>query len=214
MSEEHEPVGGCLLPGAGPLVLASASPRRLELLARVGLDPEVLPADVDESVQAGESPEGYVERVARAKAAAVASQRPDALVLAADTAVVLDGKILGKPRDRNHALAMLTRLSGRTHEVLTSVVVHAGDRVRHSTERAAVTMTLLGAAELDWYVGTGEPFDKAGGYGLQGSAAAFVERVEGDPTTIIGLPLRTTISLLAQAGLRWPPYRSAVGGDG
>lgn len=192
------------LPVAGPLVLASASPRRLELLARAGLDPEVLPADVDESVNDGESPEDYVERVARAKAAAVAAQRPDALVLAADTAVVLDGRILGKPRDRNHALAMLTWLSARTHEVLTAVVVHSADRVLHRTERATVTMGFLGAAELDWYLDTGEPFDKAGGYALQGAGATLVERIEGDPTTIIGLPLRTTLVLLGRANLRWP----------
>ena len=211
MTELHD--RWACLPTVGPLVLASASPRRRELLARAGLDPEVLPAEVDESVLDAEPPAQYVERVARAKAAAVAVRRPDALVLAADTAVVSGGTALGKPVDRNDALAMLTRLSGRTHEVLTAVVVQHGDTVLHTTEVARVTMGLLGAAELHWYVDTGEPFDKAGGYALQGSGAMLVERVDGDPTTVIGLPLRRTITLLATAGLTWPPPSSAISSD-
>ena len=187
------------------LVLASASPRRRELLARIGLDPEVVPAEVDESVHEGEHAVRYVERVARAKAEAIAARRPDALVLAADTAVVLDGGALGKPADRDDALVMLTRLSGRTHEVLTSVAVAAADgEVHTSTEVALVTFAVLSRLELEWYLGTGEPFDKAGGYGLQGSGAALVERVDGDPTTVIGLPLRATLVLLRRAGFRWP----------
>ena len=191
-------------PVTSSLVLASASPRRRELLARIGLEPEVLPAEVDESVRDGEAPAPYVERVARAKAEVVAARRPGAVVLAADTAVVLDGTALGKPVDRDDALVMLTRLSGRTHEVLTSVVVRSEGRVLHTTEVARVTMAVLGAAELHWYVDSGEPFDKAGGYALQGSGAVLVDRVEGDPTTVIGLPLRATVSLLRTAGLSWP----------
>lgn len=187
------------------LVLASASPRRRELLARIGLDPEVVPAEVDESVHEGEHAERYVERVARAKAEAIAARRPDALVLAADTAVVLDGDALGKPADRDDALVMLTRLSGRTHEVLTAVAVAAADgEVHTTTEVALVTFAVLSRVELEWYLGTGEPFDKAGGYGLQGSGAALVERVDGDPTTVIGLPLRATLVLLRRAGFSWP----------
>jgi septum formation protein len=187
-----------------PLVLASASPRRFELLARVGLRPEVVPADVDESVQDGETPEAYVERLARDKAAAVASRRPEALVLAADTAVVLDGRILGKPVDRNDALAMLTRLSGRTHQVFTGVAAVSDGQAFAALEVAQVTFGVLTRVDLEWYLGTGEPFDKAGGYGLQGAGGVFVERIEGDPTTVIGLPLRTTIRLLAATGLAWP----------
>ena len=199
------------LPLPWPLVLAAASPRRLELLARVRLRPEVMPAHVDESVRDGETPEIYVERLAREKATAIAARRPAALVLAADTAVVLDGTILGKPLDRNDAFAMLTRLSGRTHQVLTGVAAVAGGEVFAALEVAQVTFGVRTRIDLEWYLGTGEPFDKAGGYGLQGAGGVFVERIEGDPTTVIGLPLRTTIRLLSAAGLSWPGAASLPG---
>lgn len=185
-------------------VLASASPRRLELLRRVGFDPEVVPADADESVLPGETAEDYVLRVAADKARVVATRR-DTVVLAADTAVVLDGEALGKPVDTDHAVELLGRLRGRTHEVLSSVVVHVPGGVQHAAlARAVVTVAAASDDELRWYVATGEPMDKAGGYGVQGIGAVLVERVEGDPTTVIGLPLRTAVELLALAGVDRP----------
>lgn len=194
------------------LVLASASPRRLELLLRVGLTPEVDPADVDESVVDGETAAEYVERVALDKARVVSLRHPDAIVLAADTSVVLGGDVLGKPDDADHALAMLRQLVGRSHTVMTAVVVMSPtpsngstDRVTYTTlERATVTMADASEAELHWYVDTGEPLDKAGSFALQGIGAALVERVEGDPTTVIGLPLRATLQALRTAGHQWP----------
>lgn len=190
------------------LVLASASPRRRELLERVGLQFEVVPADVDESLHAGESAEQYVCRVASDKALAVARRRPEALVLASDTSVVLDGEPLGKPVDRADALATLRRLAGRTHTVMTAVVVAHDRRVDSILERATVQMAAAGDDELAWYVATGEPLDKAGSYALQGIGAALVERIDGDPTTVIGLPLRATLELLRGAGRPWLDGRS------
>lgn len=191
----------------GPeLVLASASPRRAELLDRVGLTFRVVPAHVDESVLPGETADAYVVRVATDKAMAVGAGAPGAVVLAADTSVVLDGEALGKPTDSAHALELLGRLSGRSHRVLSAVVVVDTDAVVHTTlAGATVTMAQLGAEELAWYVDSAEPMDKAGAYALQGRGAALVERVEGDPTTVIGLPLRATLDLLRAAGVKWPP---------
>lgn len=187
------------------LVLASSSPRRLELLRRVGLDPEVVPAEVDESVLPGETADEYVVRVAADKARAVAERTPSALVIAADTAVVLDGEALGKPVDAEHAVDMLQRLRGRSHDVLSAVVVHAPDGLAHSVlARATVWMADASDDELRWYVSTGEPLDKAGGYGVQGIGAVLVERVDGDPTTVIGLPLRAAVDLLVGAGAEVP----------
>jgi septum formation protein len=188
------------------LVLASASPRRAELLERVGLAPRIEPADVDESVLPGEEPRDYVVRVATDKAVAVAGRNPGAVVLGADTAVVADGVALGKPRDAAHAVELLSSLSGRSHQVLTAVVVVDADGIVHTdVASAAVTMATSSAEELAWYVGTGEPLDKAGAYAVQGIGAALVERVEGDPTTVIGLPLRATLDLLRASGIDWPP---------
>lgn len=188
------------------LVLASASPRRAELLRRIGLDPTIIAADVDESVLPGESPHDYVVRVAADKAHAVAQAHPSQVILAADTAVVVDDEALGKPADVDDAVAMLARLSGRSHRVLTAVVVVDPEGIEHSSVAAAtVTMADTSATERAWYVGTGEPMDKAGAYAVQGIGAAFVEQVDGDPTTVIGLPLRTTVELLRVAGVTWPP---------
>ncbi len=188
-----------------PFVLASASPRRLELLRRVGFEPEVVPADVDESVLPGETADDYVLRVAADKARVVAATRRGAVVLAADTAVVLDGEPLGKPADADDALEILRRLRGRTHEVLSAVVVDDPDGVQHAAlARATVTLVDASDDELRWYIGTGEPLDKAGAYGVQGTGAVLVERVEGDPTTVIGLPLRTAVELLVSAGAAAP----------
>lgn len=186
------------------LVLASGSPRRFELLAGLGLAFELRPADLDESVRPGESGPTYVERLAREKAAAVAA--PDELVIAADTTVDLDGELLGKPVDDADAHRLLRRLSGRTHHVHTGVCVHRSPStpdhpvVRSTVVTTAVTFAALSDAWINWYVGTGEPLDKAGGYGMQGSAALFVARIDGSPTNVIGLPLDVLATLVTEAG--------------
>ncbi len=180
-------------------MLASASPRRRELLARLGLAPQIRPADVDETPHAGEPARDLVLRLARAKADAVA--KDDEVVLAADTIVVLDGLPLGKPRDLDEASVMLHRLSGRIHEV------HTGVAVQHPAGQDATLVTTrvhfrpLTDDEIAWYLGTGEPLDKAGAYGLQGAGAVLVDRIEGSDTNVIGLPLAETVALLVEAGM-------------
>jgi len=188
------------------LILASASPRRRELLARAGLAFEVVPADLDETLRPGETPEGHVERLAREKADAVArrlARTPVRLVLGSDTVVVLGGDVLGKPRDAAHAEALLARLVGRTHRVLTGVAVatSAGHAPRSRVVESRVRMRPASADEIRAYVATGEPLDKAGAYALQGEGRRFVEAVEGSETNVIGLPLEETLALLREAGL-------------
>ena len=183
----------------GRIVLASASPRRGELLRQAGIACEVRPVDLDESVLPGEAPEHYVLRLAEAKARAAWARRPDGAVepvLAADTTVVLDGRVYGKPADEAEARAMLGRLSGRTHEVHTAIaVVHdGGAATRLCTSR--VTMRTIAAEELDWYCASDEPYDKAGGYAIQGRAAVFVSRLDGSYSGVMGLPLCETWELL------------------
>lgn len=185
-----------------PLVLASASPRRRDLLTTVGLAPLVRPVALDESPQPGEKATAYVARLAHAKAtAAHTAGDPPEVVLAADTTVALDGTILGKPADARQAHAMLTSLAGRRHAVHTAVTVTDGDRSDTVVVSATVTFLPLTSAQIAGYVATGEPFDKAGGYGVQGAAGAFVERVEGSYTTVVGLPVAETLALLAAAGV-------------
>jgi len=197
------------------LVLASQSPRRRELLASVGLEVAVRPAHADESVRPGEAPEAYVRRVARDKAEGVAAA-PGELVLAADTAVVLDGAILGKPADDGEARRMLRALSGRTHVVLTGVHARAlpaaGVPPREGSELVctAVRFRPLAPAEIDWYVATGEPADKAGAYAVQGIGGALVAGVAGSVTNVVGLPLAETLALLARLGLSPPWDRSGA----
>ena len=188
------------------LVLASGSPRRRELLERVGLTFEVISPDLDEAVQPGEGARAYVERLAQQKAAAVARGRPEALVLAADTSVVLDGEILGKPDDDAHARGMVSRLAGRAHLVLTAVAT-AGPRAASLVVETTVRFRALTPAEIRWYVSTGEGRDKAGAYALQGIGAALVEKIEGSPTNVIGLPLVEALALLTAAGLT-PPWET------
>jgi septum formation protein len=190
--------------GQTRLVLASASPRRTQLLAQLGIAHEVHPPQIDERRRSGEAPAAYVERVAREKAAAVAERVPRALVLAADTAVVAGEEVLGKPADPAAARSMLMALSGRTHRVITAVAVDGSARAACSVE-TRVSFRALSEADVAWYVGTGEPLDKAGAYAIQGAGGAFVERVEGSVSNVIGLPLVETLALLATAGLRWPP---------
>ncbi len=190
---------------APPLVLASASPRRAELLERVGYSFEVRAADVDESVKADEGPAAYAQRVAAAKADAV--WEPGTVVVAADTCVVADGTILGKPADAVDALRMLRTLSGRTHSVLTAVRVTGTDgTVEDLLASALVTFGATDPDVLAGYVAGGEPMDKAGAYALQGQGAALVESVDGDPTTVIGLPLRPTVDALRAVGLPPPAF--------
>jgi septum formation protein len=192
------------------LVLASASPRRRELLARAGLAFEVFPAEIDEVARPGEGPEALVERLAREKAAAVArrvGRTPPRLVLGSDTVVVLGGDVLGKPRDAADAEALLTRLVGRTHRVLTGVAVAASAEptaLQSVVVESFVRMRPASAEEIRRYVATGEPLDKAGAYALQGEGRGFVLEVTGSETNVIGLPLDETLALLRDAGLRAP----------
>jgi septum formation protein len=181
-------------------VLASASPRRRELLSQLGLLFDVDAAHLDETARDGEAPPAYVERLALEKAAAVAGRHSGRIVLAADTTVALGAEILGKPRDDAEAAQMLSRLSGRVHEVFTGIAASGRSRV----VRTAVRFKTLTPEEIAWYVATGEPRDKAGAYAVQGKAGAFVEALDGSPTNVIGLPLVETLALLAEAGLALP----------
>lgn len=180
------------------LVLASASPRRAQLLRDAGIPHHVAPPDVDESILPGETPADHVRRLATAKAAAGATAYPADLVLGADTVVVLDGVILGKPRDAADARRMLRALSGRAHEVYTGVAIAAGGRVAAAVELATVWMAKLTPDEIEWYVASGESADKAGAYAVQGLASRFIERVDGAPSTVIGLPVATVYGLLGR----------------
>ncbi len=189
---------------AARLVLASQSPRRRELLQQLGLAFEVRPANTDEAVLAGAPARDYVLRVAREKARAVEGE----VVLAADTAVVLAGEVLGKPADADDARRMLRALSGSRHEVLTGVCVRRAAPgpgveldVIVSTE---VVFAALSARAVDWYVATGEPLDKAGAYAIQGAGGAFVAEIRGSVSNVVGLPLVETAALLARAGLPLP----------
>ncbi|HEY1417204.1 MAG TPA: Maf family protein [Myxococcaceae bacterium] len=188
-------------PSPPPLVLASASPRRRALLEQLGIPLRVDPAHLDENVRPGEAAERYVVRLAREKADAVQARHPDATVLGADTSVVVDGVVLGKPGSEDEALSMLRTLSGRTHEVMTAIVV-AGVGARCVT--AEVTFAAATDAALRWYVSTGEPLDKAGAYAVQGIGGFLVKRIEGSHSAVVGLPLVETLALLREAGYRLP----------
>jgi septum formation protein len=195
------------------IYLASKSPRRRELLRQVGVEFELLmlrsdPArgvDVSEDVLPGEDPHAYVARVAKEKGAFawnILQQRRQPLrpILTADTTVTIDGEILGKPADNKEAVAMLERLSGRTHQVLTSVAVHAERVEEQVTQVSNVRFATLSPAQIRAYCATTEPYDKAGGYGIQGLAALFVEHIEGSHSGIMGLPIFETAQLLRKAG--------------
>lgn len=181
------------------LVLASASPRRRELLSGLGLRFTVRSSEIDETPRAGEAPGAYVLRLAREKAQATG--RPGELVLAADTSVILAGEILGKPRDDEDAERMLRLLSGREHEVLTGVaVLDASGRLAAEVDRTVVRMAPLSAEEIAWYVATGEPRDKAGAYAIQGLGALFVEAITGSYSNVVGLPVPTVYRLFRELG--------------
>ena len=186
------------------IVLASQSPRRRELLALIGLAHEVRPANIDESYIEGETPEGHCERLARGKASALRGEVDgDAIIIGSDTIVVIDGSILGKPDDSADAARMLRLLSGRSHTVLTAVAVARGMQLVSAVERVAVSFRTLDDAEIDAYIATREPMDKAGAYGIQGFGATIVSRIEGDYFAVMGLALNLLVRLLAQVGLRY-----------
>ena len=181
-----------------PLVLASASLRRAELLTAAGYVFTIDPADVDESERAGETPENYVLRVARDKARTVAARRrePGEIVIGADTTVVARGEILAKPADESDAVRMLQALAGVVHHVFTGIVVVSGDRELAEVVATRVRLLPLTPDEIQWYVGTGEPMGKAGAYGIQGRAARFVDWIEGSWSNVVGLPIATVNEMI------------------
>ena len=185
------------------VVLASSSPRRRELLTLVGIPHVVLPADIDETAYPGELPHAHAERLAREKAAVIAAREPDAVVVAADTIVVVDGDILGKPRDEADATVMLRRLSGRAHVVLTAVAVARGESVVSGVESVDVRFRELSDDEIARYIATREPMDKAGAYGIQGFGATIVDRIDGDYFAVMGLALGRLVRLLASVGMEY-----------
>ena len=187
-----------------PLVLASGSPRRQQLLDMLGIPYRVVVPDVDETYRVSEAPEAYVVRLARAKVGVVAAREPAALVLGADTSVVVRGEVLGKPASREEAALMLGKLAGRTHHVLTGVALASGDRVEDALDVTDVTFRPFDGTTIADYVTTGEPMDKAGAYGVQGRGAALVEGIRGDFFSVMGLPLRLVLDLLERFG---HPYR-------
>jgi septum formation protein len=184
-------------------ILASASPRRRELLASIGFDFDVIPSSVPEVRDAGESPEEYVARLSREKAAAVAAKHGDRWIIAADTTVLLGEELLEKPSDPADARRMLATIAGKTHIVYTGVTLqHAGDGY-HDTRVAEseVRMLPLTEREIEWYVATGEPLDKAGAYAVQGIGAMFIDSVHGSYTNVVGLPLALLYQMLKRAGI-------------
>jgi septum formation protein len=187
-----------------PIILASGSPRRKQLLEMLHIPFRVIPPDVDEHVLPGEEPGHYVTRLSRAKAEAVVGRAPGEIILAADTTVVLDGAIFEKPTSPANAVEMLTRLQGRTHEVMTAVAVARDKDIAQALDVSRVTFRPADRATLEAYVATGEPMDKAGAYAIQGLGAPLIDRVEGDFFGVMGLPLRLALDLLARFGR---PYR-------
>src|SRR5450432_1106044 len=188
------------------LILASSSPRRSQILTELGIAFEVDPADIDEALRPGEAADHAAARLAEAKAAAVAARRPDRWILAADTLVLLDTTILGKPRDDAEAASMLRRLAGRTHRVVTGVHLHRGESPGGSAVSwSTVRFAPMTDQEIAWYVGTGEARDKAGAYGIQGLGARFIEGISGSYTNVMGLPARDVYRLMREAeSLRVP----------
>jgi septum formation protein len=190
------------------LILASASPRRRDLLAACGIPFEIIPSMIDEHALCDEPAAAYVQRLALAKAESVAQHHTDAVVLGADTTVTIDGLILAKPQSLDDARQMLHRLCGREHEILTGVAVVAGkmagrigDRSAQAMVASRVFMRHFTAATIEWYIATGEPVDKAGAYAVQGLGGALVEQIEGSYTNAVGLPLAETLALLRRFGI-------------
>jgi len=179
------------------LILASSSPRRRELLTQAGIAFIVDPADIDESHRSGESPIAFTLRLAREKAEAVFARHPTATVLGADTIVVCDAEILGKPVDTNDAARMLHLLSDREHQVITGVAIISPQGTRTQADTTTVAMRKISEEEIQNYIATGEPMDKAGAYAIQGGAAPFITHIEGDYTNVVGLPVKLVQQMLA-----------------
>jgi septum formation protein len=185
------------------VVLASASPRRRQLLNLIGIAHEVRPANIDETMLPRETPRRHAERLAREKASAIATRDPDLITIGADTIVVVNRKVLGKPRDADDAARMLAMLSGREHVVTTAVAVSRGKKLRSAVEEVSVTFRRLRDDEIEAYIATGESMDKAGAYGIQGYGATIVERIEGDYFAVMGLPIVRLIGLLRDVGIQY-----------
>ncbi len=185
------------------VVLASSSPRRQQLLDLIGIAYEVRPANIDETMRAREVPRRHAERLAREKATKIATRDPDLITIGADTVVVINRKVLGKPRDEAEAIHMLSQLSGREHTVITAVAVARGKKLRSAIEEVRVKFRRLHDDEIKAYVATGEPMDKAGAYGIQGYGATIVECIEGDYFAVMGLPLARLTSLMRDLGVRY-----------
>lgn len=186
------------------ILLASASPRRRELLERLGLTVDLCPSHIDEVRLPGEDPEAFALRAAREKLEASGPYPPGEPALAADTIVVIDGAVLGKPRDAGEAVRMLGAIQDRWHTVFTGLALAHGGAVQSGVEASRVKIAPMTPREIDWYVATGEPMDKAGAYALQGIGGLFVERVEGSCSNVIGLPLPLLRRFLARLGLFLP----------
>jgi len=187
----------------GRIVLASSSPRRISLLKMLGVTFEPVPASIVEEKREGEEPADFARRIAKEKALQVAERVKAEFVIAADTVVVIDGEVLGKPKDENEARRMLEKLSGRTHKVITAVALYkkeSGELLLDHKE-TFVRFTVLSKAEIDWYIKTDEPMDKAGAYGIQGLGSLFIERIDGCYTNVVGLPLPLLYQLAKRAGL-------------
>lgn len=187
------------------VVLASASPRRADVLRMLGLSFRVVPAGVEERRGVVESPHDYVERLSREKVAQVVADHPDALVVGGDTVVVLDGRVLEKPSGPPEAVEMLVALAGRTHRVYSGLAVAANGKVESRVARAGVTFRPVARDLIERYVDTGEPLDKAGAYGIQGYGAALVDRVEGDYFTVVGMSVAGFVGVLPRVGLEYRP---------
>jgi len=185
------------------VVLASGSPRRHELLNLVGIAHEVRPANIDETLRPRETPHRHAERLAREKASAIATRDPNLVTIGADTIVVVNRKILGKPASVEQAATMLRQLSGREHKVVTAIAVSRGKKLRSAVEEVRVRFRTLRAEEIEAYIATGEPMDKAGAYGIQGYGATIVECVNGDYFSVMGLPLARLVGLLRDVGIRY-----------
>lgn len=185
------------------VILASASPRRRELLDLVGIAHDVQPADIDETYRDGEEAAEHASRLAREKGATIAARKPGAIVISADTIVLIDGLVLGKPRDEADAARMLSMLGGQTHVVLTAVAVTYRGEMRSAVESVRVTFRPLDDERIGAYIATTEPMDKAGAYGIQGFGATLVERIDGDYFAVMGLPLARMVDLLQEIGVRY-----------
>jgi septum formation protein len=184
------------------VILASASPRRADLLRAAGVAFETVVSDIDEAIRPGEAPSAYVQRLASEKSAAAmaALSAPDAVILGADTAVVVDGDVLGKPRDNADATAMLRRLSGRAHEVMTGISLRRTAIELVRVEITAVFVSPLSEDDVAWYVASGEGRDKAGAYAIQGLASRFIPRIEGSYSNVVGLPVEAAMQMLTEIG--------------